>query len=79
MTGRELIIYILSNNLEDEQVIKDGRIVGFVSAESAAVNIGAGIATIKALITIGDLEGYQIGDSFFLPKDVKIFKDPGLK
>lgn len=27
MTGRELIIYILENGLEDEQIIQDGMIV----------------------------------------------------
>lgn len=79
MTGRELIIYILSNNLEDELVIKDGRLVGFMSVDDVAVAIGTGPASIKALLTMGEVEGYQLGNSLFLPKDVKIMKDPLLK
>ena len=79
MTGRELIIYILSNNLEDELVIKDGKLVGFMSAEDVAVNLGAGVPTVKALLRIGKLEGYPLGDSLFIPKDVRIIKDPDLK
>ena len=31
MTGREMIIFILENHLEDEEIIQDGKIVGAVT------------------------------------------------
>lgn len=79
MTGRELIIYILSNNLEDKQVIENGKLIGFMNAEEVAVNIGTGVATVKALANRGTIEGYHLGNSLFIAKDVKIMKDPSLK
>ena len=33
MTGRELILYILQNGLENEEVFKDGIFVGFIPEE----------------------------------------------
>lgn len=48
MTGKELILYILQNNLENKVVLKDGLFVDFLNEERAAVKFGVGIATIKA-------------------------------
>lgn len=31
MTGRDLILYILMNNLEDEPVFEEGKFIGFVT------------------------------------------------
>ena len=36
MTGRELILYILENGLENEPVIKNGTFVGFMTVTQAA-------------------------------------------
>ena len=36
MTGRDLIMYILNNSLEDEPVYDDGRVLGFISIVEAA-------------------------------------------
>ena len=48
MTGKELILYILQNNLENEVVIKDGVFVWLMNEEEAAAKFGVGVATIKA-------------------------------
>ena len=41
MTGRDLIIYILTNNLENEQVVnQDGVFVGFMGETEAAAKFG---------------------------------------
>ena len=48
MTGKELIIYILQNNLEDEIVIKDGIFVWLMNEEEAAAKFDVGVATVKA-------------------------------
>lgn len=42
MTGRELIIYILQNNLEDAEIFDDNLKSMFMSVEEAAVKFGCG-------------------------------------
>lgn len=68
MTGRELIIYILENNLEDEVILKDGVILGMMVEEEAAVKYGVGPATIKAWYEQGILSGLKVGKTIFIPK-----------
>ena len=46
MTGKDLIIYILQNNLEDEVVLKEGFFVGFMDQNEAAVKFNVGVWTI---------------------------------
>lgn len=72
MTGRELILYILENGLEDEQVFKDGKFVGFVTAEEAAVKMHVGPATIATWAEMYDWPRYMIGNTMFIPANVKL-------
>lgn len=66
MTGRDLIIYILTNNLENEQVVnQDGVFVGFMGETEAAAKFGVGVATVRAWYTCGYLKGFVVGDSIF--------------
>lgn len=76
MTGKELILYILQNNLEDTIVLDNGFFVGFMTEEEAAVKFGVGTATIRAWYTCKMLKGTQIGDSLYFRKDVA---DPRIK
>lgn len=69
MTGRELILYILTNGLENEEVFKDGQFLCFMSEEEAAVKFGVGSATIRLWYQRGILKGTKIGDSIFILKD----------
>ena len=66
MTGKDLIIYILKNNLENEIVIKDGKFVWLVSAEEVAEKCKVGVATVNAWYELGVLDGVKVGDSIFL-------------
>lgn len=68
MTGRELIIYILQNNLEDAELFSstDSLLPFFIPVEELAVEWGSGKATLKALIEIGKLKGIRIGDRYFV-------------
>lgn len=70
MTGKELILYILQNNLENTVVLKDGFFVGFMTEEEAAIKFGVGVATIRAWYHCKMLKGTQIGDSLYFLKDV---------
>ena len=69
MTGKELILYILQNNLENTIVLQDGFFVGFMTEEEAAVKFGVGIGTIRGWYYTNMLKGTQIGDSLYFPKD----------
>lgn len=78
MTGRDLIIYILTNKLEDEHVFKDGKFIGFVTVDEAAAKMNVGDATIFAWITQGLLNCVVIGGTIYIPADFKtpqIFND----
>ena len=66
MTGRELIIYILENKLEDVDIFDTSLKSMFMSIDEAAVEFECGPATIKALIDIGRLNGIKIGDKYYI-------------
>ena len=65
MTGKELILYILQNNLEDEIVIKDGFFVWLMNEEEAAVKFNVGVSTVRAWYICGMLSGTKIGDQLY--------------
>lgn len=70
MTGKELILYILQNNLEDTVVLKDGIFIGFMTEEEAAAKFDVGVATIRAWYQCKMIKGTQIGDYLYFLKDV---------
>lgn len=72
MTGRELIIYILTNNLEDEPALKDGKFIGFMTASEAAVKMDVGVATIRAWVEQGLITGVVFGDRVYIPANFMI-------
>lgn len=65
MTGRDLILYILENHLEDEVVIENGVFVWLMSEEEAAVKFGVGVAQIRAWYMCKMLSGTKIGDRLY--------------
>lgn len=68
MTGRELIMYILENHLEDEPVFQNGTFVGYVSDVKFAEILGVGVATVRAWIMMGRIkDAIMIGDGMFVP------------
>ena len=71
MTGRDLIIYILANNLEDELVFQDGKFAGYITVDEAAVRMNVGVAMIYALINLEMLDCIIVGDTVFIPADFK--------
>lgn len=70
MTGKELILYILQNNLENTVVLEDGFFVGFMNEEEAALKFRVGVATIRAWYSCKMLKGTKIGDSLYFRKDI---------
>lgn len=69
MTGRDLIIYILANGLEDEPVIKNDSIIGFDTEAKFAEKHNLGVATIRAMEDLGTLSYVRIGYLRFIPSN----------
>lgn len=66
MTGKELILYILENNLEDQPVFQNGRFLDFLTVEEAAVKFGVGIATVYVWVESGLLTHIEIGNNIYI-------------
>ena len=71
MTGRDLILFILENKLEDESVIKDGVFMWLMSEDEVAAKFGTGVSTIRVYNTLGMLDGIQIKDKLYFLRNVK--------
>ena len=67
MTGRELILYILENGLENEPVFKNGVFIGFVTPEDVAVQTSVGTATVHAWIHQGRLQSEAVREGIYIP------------
>jgi excisionase family DNA binding protein len=72
MTGKDLIIYILENNLENEPVFQHGKFIGFVTAGEVAEQLNVGVATIYVWVYQKRLEGILVGGSLYIPADYKL-------
>lgn len=66
MTGRELIIFILQNHLEDEVIFENDNMPGLITIEEAAVKWNAGEATVKTLFEIGRIKGTKIKEKIYI-------------
>lgn len=75
MTGRELILYILKNHLEDEPIYKDGKLLGYMTEVEAAEKFGVGLSIIKVWVNQELLQGILIGATIYIPENSKNPKD----
>lgn len=71
MTGKELILYILENDLENEDIIKDGVFIWLMDEKEAAVKFDVGVATIRTWYVCGQIDGTKIGDQLYFLRNVK--------
>lgn len=76
MTGRDLILFILENNLENEEVIKDGVFMWLMSEDEAAIKFNVGVSTIRVYNTLGMLDGIEIKGKLYFLRNAK---DPAKK
>lgn len=72
MTGRDLIVYILSNNLENEPIVKDGKLIGFTTVDEIAAKMDVGNATILMWIFQDRLPHIVIGDRVYIPANSEL-------
>ena len=71
MTGLELIIYILRNNLENEVIIdENGDLHGFLTEAEVAAKFDVGPETVRIWHLLNKLKGIRLGDSLYFHKDI---------
>ena len=75
MTGRDLILYILQNGLENEPVFNNGKLLGFMDIVGAAEKFNVGLSTVRVWMDMGELPYIRIGNYFFIPALVKDPRD----
>ena len=68
MTGKELILYILENNLEDSEIFKDDRFLDFLTVSEAAIKFNVGEATVKTWLDLRLLDGFKIENVYYIPR-----------
>lgn len=66
MTGRDLIVYILKNNLEDEPVFLEKGFLNLMTLRQAAVKFEVGVATVKTWFELGVIDGVMVGDEIYI-------------
>ena len=74
MTGRDLILYILQNHLEDEPITLDGGFLNLIHESEAAVIFNVGIPTVRAWYDLKLIDGIKVADEvYMLPikRDIK--------
>lgn len=71
MTGKELILYILNNDLENENMFDDnGIFIGLIDIEETAAKFDVGVYTIKTWEYMGWIKGVTIGDKLYFPVNI---------
>lgn len=71
MTGKELIMYILQNDLENEQVFTENGFMNLISESEAAVKFDVGEATIRTWFELGLIKGVKIGNEIYVLPNAK--------
>lgn len=67
MTGRDLIIYILENNLEDELIFNEGNLVDFLTVNEVAIRMNVGAATVLTWLNQGKLACVILDSMIYIP------------
>lgn len=67
MTGRDWIVYILNNKLEDQPIFHNGRLLGFMTIEEIATQLGVGKATVHAMVSMNKIDYICIGETVLFP------------
>jgi len=71
MTGRELMIFILENHLEDVELLRDEQtivdILDLVTVDKKAAECGVGPVTVETWIRTGCMSGIEINGVKYVP------------
>ena len=67
MSGRDLILYILANNLEDKPVFENGKFIGFLTLGEVAAKTNVGLATVHVWMHQGRLDSVAVTEGIYVP------------
>lgn len=67
MTGKDLIVYILENNLLNEPIFGNGKFIGTMTVGELAAKNNVGKSTVKVWSELGKVETYDIPDGMLIP------------
>lgn len=70
MTGKELILYILQNDLEDTVVLEGNFFKGFLTEEEVAAKFEVGLATVRSWYHLDMIDAFRINNCLYFRKDV---------
>lgn len=70
MTGRDLIVYILQNNLEDTDVDSIMSSV-FIGEEEVAKRFNVGVDTVKVWYQLDMITGFELEGELYFPITIK--------
>ena len=74
MTGRELIVHILENGLEDVSMFETAFYQSFPTVKSVAVAFNVGIATVEAWVQNDCLDSFEFdGVEYITPSSLNRF------
>lgn len=69
MTGKDLIIYILENDLEDKSIIDENGIpIWLMTVDEAALKMNVGTATILTEAIREEIPSVKIGDTMYIQR-----------
>lgn len=66
MTGKDLILYILKNDLENEPLLQDGRFMNCPTNVEYAKACNVGLATVNAMIGLGMINSIVIDGKVYI-------------
>lgn len=76
MTGKELIMFILQNDLLETEFFTNGKIPGLMTVEEAAVKFDTGPTTVEIWFAMGDVRGIVIGKKLYIYENSKDPRKP---
>lgn len=69
ITGKDIIMYILKNDLVDKEVISEKSVSDILATpEELASKFGTGVATVMAMYNMGMIKGYEIGEQVYFSR-----------
>lgn len=71
MTGRDLVIYILANGLENEPIFKNGRLLGFMTIGEAAAKFNVGVNTVFVWANYNYIPSVRLGTEIYIPANTE--------
>lgn len=66
MTGREIIMFILENHLEDTVIFDRSKFRGLLTVEEVAVMLNYGAPTVKALYEMKKIPGFEVNGTIYI-------------